>query len=160
MLEEIIKEVKEKQKEIAKLKKELLKKSEEAFLVGSKKILESCPELKSVSWTQYTPYFNDGDETIFSANTSYLTINGDENPRYLNPTIIQNHGTWDREKKVYVGRVEVPNPDYNKPLAEAVDKMSEFLGVFDNDFYKSQFGDHIQVTITENGVETEWYEHD
>lgn len=162
MIEEIIKEVKERQKEINELKKELHKKSEEAFFKGAKQIIDSCPELKSVSWNQYTPYFNDGDETIFSANTDYLQVNGDyaEDDDSLRPTIVVNHGTWNREKRVYEGRVEQPNPKYNKPLAEAVDKMTEFLGIFDDDFYKSQFGDHVTVTITSDGVDTEDYDHD
>lgn len=162
MIEEIIKEVKERQKEINELKKDLHKKSEEAFFKGAKQIIDSCPDLKSVSWNQYTPYFNDGDETIFSANTDYLKVNGDyvEDGDTLRPTIVVNRGTWNREKRIYEGRVENPNPNYNKNLSETVDKMTEFLGIFENDFYKTQFGDHTTVTITTNGVDTEDYEHD
>jgi len=162
MIEEIIKEVKDKQAEIANLKKELHKKSESAFFEGAKQIIDSCPELESISWNQYTPYFNDGDETIFSSNTNYLKVNGeyaDEN-NTLNPVIIENYGTWNREKRVYEGRVEKPNPNYNKTLSDAVDQMSEFLGIFDDDFYKSQFGDHVTVTINSNGVDTEDYDHE
>lgn len=162
MIEQIIKEVKEKQSEIAKLKQELHKKSEETFFMGAKEILDSCLELESVSWNQYTPYFNDGDETIFSAHISYLKVNGDyaEDDDSLRPTIVVNSGTWNRDKRVYEGRVEKPNPKYNQSLAEAVDKMSEFLGIFDDDFYKTQFGDHVTVTITADGVDTEDCEHD
>ena len=162
MIETIIKEVKEKQKEINDLKKDLHKKSEEAFFMGAKQILDSCPELKSVSWNQYTPYFNDGDTCQFSSNTDYLKVNGEyaEEFNTLNPVIVENYGTWNREKRVYEGRVEKPNPNYNKTLSDAVDKMSEFLGIFDDDFYKSQFGDHVTVTITDNGVDSEDYDHE
>jgi len=162
MIEEIIKEVKERQKEINELKKELHKKSEEAFFKGAKQIIDSCPDFKSVSWNQYTPYFNDGDETIFSANTDYLRVNGEyaDEDDSLRPTIVVTNGTWNREKRVYEGRVEKPNPNYNQSLAEAVDKMTEFLGIFDNDFFQTQFGDHVTVTITANGVDTEDYDHD
>jgi hypothetical protein len=162
MIEEIIKEVKEKQKEIAELKKELLKKSEEAFFTGSKKIMETCPDLKSVSWNQYTPHFNDGDVCEFSANTDYLTVNGNyvEDDDSLIERIVVKQGTWNRSTGFYEGRVEQPNPNFNKNLSDAVDRLSEFLSIFDNDFYKSQFGDHIKVTITPDGFDTEWYEHD
>lgn len=162
MIEEIIKEVKEKQSEIAKLKQELHKKSEKAFFEGAKQIIDSCPDLKSVSWSQYTPYFNDGDVCQFSANTNYLKVNGEhaEEDDTLRPNIVINYGTWNREKRIYEGRVEQPNPKYNKPLADAVDKMTEFLGIFDDDFYKTQFGDHITVTITDTGVDTEDYDHE
>jgi len=162
MIETIIKEVKDKQAEIANLKKELHKKSEAAFFEGAKQIIDSCPDLESVSWNQYTPYFNDGDETIFSANTDYLKVNGDlaEEDDSLRPTIVVTNGTWNREKRMYEGRVEKPNPKYNQSLSESVDKMTEFLGIFDDDFYKSQFGDHVTVTITANGVDTEDYDHE
>jgi len=30
--------------------------------------------LQSFSWTQYTPYFNDGDECVFRSNGSYPTV--------------------------------------------------------------------------------------
>ena len=162
MVEEIIKEVKEKQSEIAILKKELQKKSEEAFFKGAKQIFEAHPRLESVSWTQYTPYFNDGDATVFSAQTDYLKVNGEyaDEDDTLNPKIVKVQGTWNREKRIYEGRVEVDNPNFDKELSDGVDAISQFLNVFDDDFYKSQFGDHVRVTITANGVDTEDYEHD
>ena len=162
MIKDIIKEVKEKQSEIAQLKAELHKKSEEVFFKGAKQIFESHPKLESISWTQYTPYFADGDTCVFSAQTDYLQVNGeyaDENDT-LSPTIVKVYGTWNRQKQVYEGRIEEPNPNFDKELSDGVDAISEFLGVFDDDFYKSQFGDHVRVTITANGVDTEDYDHE
>ena len=49
MIKDIIKEVKEKQSEIAQLKAELHKKSEEVFFKGAKQIFESHPKLESIS---------------------------------------------------------------------------------------------------------------
>ena len=40
------------------------------------KIFDTFPEVKSVSWTQYTPYFNDGEECTFSAHIDYFYVNG------------------------------------------------------------------------------------
>lgn len=162
MIEEIIKEVKEKQSEIEILKKELQKKSEEAFFKGTKQIFNSNPKLVSVAWTQYTPYFNDGSECVFDANIDYLEVNGedsDENDS-LSPTIVKNYGNWNRTLGVYEDRVEEPNPNFDKELSEAVDSISEFLRAFNNEFYREQFGDHVKVTITSTGIETEEYEHE
>jgi hypothetical protein len=162
-LDEIIQEVKSKQKEIQVLKKELQKKSQEAFFKGAKEIFNTCPDFKSISWTQYTPYFNDGDECKFSANIDYPEINEDVdgfNEKSLNPNLVVNQGNWNRNLRTYEGRVEKPNPDYNVSLSKAVDSMSKFLQVFDQDFYKEQFGDHVKVTITPEGVSTEEYEHE
>lgn len=37
---------------------------------------DKYPELRSFGWTQYTPYFNDGDTCIFAAHTDDIAING------------------------------------------------------------------------------------
>ena len=76
-MEEMIAEIKQKQAEIKRLQKELQDKSSEIFLSSFKNLFEETPKLKSFAWSQYTPYFNDGDTCYFSANTDYLTINGD-----------------------------------------------------------------------------------
>ena len=34
------------------------------------------PRIQAISWTQYTPYFNDGDSCTFSAHTSYPSYIG------------------------------------------------------------------------------------
>ena len=37
-------------------------------------LFDKHPKLEAVSWTQYTPYFNDGDVCEFAAHTDYLTV--------------------------------------------------------------------------------------
>src|SRR4051794_19743146 len=50
------------------MKAELKTIGERLFKEGSQDIFDMFPELQSFSWTQYTPYFNDGDECIFRVN--------------------------------------------------------------------------------------------
>jgi hypothetical protein len=161
-MEEMLSEIKEKQAEIKKMQNELQKKSAEIFLSSFKKLFEENPTLKSFSWSQYTPYFNDGDTCYFSANTDYLWINGDQedDASWSQEKKVISWGTYNREKRIYEGRIEQDNPEYDKELTEASSKVKKFLSVFDEDFYQRQFGDHVQVTVTENGIETEGYEHD
>ena len=161
-MEEMLSEIKEKQAEIKKMQNELQKKSAEIFLSSFKKLFEENPTLKSFSWSQYTPYFNDGDTCYFSANTDYLWINGEneDDASWSQEKKVISWGTYNREKRIYEGRIEQDNPDYIPELAEASAKVKKFLSVFDKDFYQLQFGDHVQVTITENGIDTEDYEHD
>jgi hypothetical protein len=125
-------------------------------------LFEENPKLKSFGWTQYTPYFNDGDTCYFSANTDYLYINGEQEDEasWSQEKKVISWGTYNRDKRAYEGRIEQDNPDYIPELAEASAKVKKFLSVFDKDFYQLQFGDHVQVTVTENGIETEGYEHD
>lgn len=37
-------------------------------------LFEACPEIESVYWTQYTPYFNDGDSCEFSVHESHFNL--------------------------------------------------------------------------------------
>ena len=154
--------LKEKQEEIKKLKREMVEASNKIFTELTKSIFEENPKLKSFGWNQYTPYFNDGDTCTFSVNTDYIYINGDsvDESDWINETKITNYGTWNREKRQYEGRTEVPNLDYDPELSKVNDEIKEFLRNFDNDFFMSQFGDHAEVTITAEGVSVDEYEHD
>jgi hypothetical protein len=161
-MEEMIAEIKEKQAEIKRLQKELQERSSEIFLSSFKKLFEETPKLQSFGWTQYTPYFNDGDTCYFSVHTDYLYVNGDyqDSANWINEKKVISWGTYNRDKRIYEGRIEEDNPEYDKELSEAVDKVRTFLKLFDKNFYQSQFGDHTLVTVTPNGIETEEYEHD
>ena len=76
-MEEMIAEIKQKQAEIKRLQKELQDKSSEIFLSSFKNLFEETPKLKSFAWSQYTPYFNDGETCEFSANVDYIQMNGE-----------------------------------------------------------------------------------
>ena len=154
--------LREKQEEIKKLKQEMLEASNKIFTDLTKTIFEDHPKLESFGWHQFTPYFNDGETCEFSVNTDYIYINGEsvDESDWINETKITNYGTWNREKRQYEGRTEVPNFNYDKELVAACDEIKEFLSNFDNDFFMSQFGDHAEVTITTEGVSVDEYEHD
>jgi hypothetical protein len=154
--------LREKQEEIRKMKQEVLEASNKIFTDLTKTIFEEHPKLESFGWSQYTPYFNDGETCTFSANTDYIYINGQpaDEADWINETKITNYGTWNREKRQYEGRTEVPNLDYDPDLAKITDEVKEFLSNFDEDFFLSQFGDHAEVTITAEGVSVDEYEHD
>lgn len=154
--------LREKQEEIKKLKKEMIEASNKIFTELTKSIFEEHPKVESFGWTQYTPYFNDGDTCTFSAQTDYIYINGTsvDDSDWVSETTITNYGTWNREKRVYEGRTEVPNLNYDPELVKANDEIREFLRNFDEDFFLSQFGDHAEITVTAEGVSVDECEHD
>jgi hypothetical protein len=154
--------LREKQEEIKKMKKEMIEASNKIFTELTKSIFEEHPKVKSFGWNQYTPYFNDGDTCTFSANTDYIRINEEyvDDSNWVNETIITNYGTWNRDKKVYEGRTEVPNLNYDVELSKASDDITEFLSNFDDEFFISKFGDHAEITVTAEGVSVDEYEHD
>jgi hypothetical protein len=154
--------LREKQEEIKKLKEEMLEASNKIFTDLTKTIFEENPKVKSFGWNQYTPYFNDGETCTFSANTDYIYVNGvsvDESD-WISETKITNYGTWNREKREYEGRKEVPNLNYDPELVKSSDEIREFLRNFDEDFFMSQFGDHAEITVTVDGVSVDEYEHE
>jgi hypothetical protein len=154
--------LKEKQKEIAKLKAEAQQMASDAFDSFCKEIFEKHPKVESFGWSQYTPYFNDGDTCAFSANTDYISINGEhvDDSNWVSEKNITNWGTWNRDLRTYEGRVEVPNLDYDPELSKGADEITEFLSNFDDDFYITRFGDHAEITVSKDGVDVDEYEHD
>lgn len=161
-LEEKIKLLRTKNSEVYTLKDEIFNLSKDVFEDGCKNIFEKYPKVESFSWNQYTPYFNDGDTCTFSANTDYLNVNDEyvDDCEWMGATKVTNWGTYNRETKVYDGRVEVPNEKYDKELEDATDEIRNFLQMFDDDFYIRKFGDHSEITVTKEGVEVDDYDHD
>jgi hypothetical protein len=69
---------------IKSLNDELLAKTKEYLSVALKGYLATNPEVVTLGWPQYTPYFNDGDPCRFSAHVdSYsVYVNGYSGERY------------------------------------------------------------------------------
>jgi hypothetical protein len=154
--------IEEKRKNIIKLKKEVVDDSYDLFNEFCSEIFNKCERLDSFGWNQYTPYFNDGDTCIFSANTDYLYINGDnlDEAMWYSETNVTDWGKWNSQTRQYEGRVEVSNPNYDPDLAKITDEISQFLGNFDNDFFLSKFGDHAEIVVTKSGISVSECEHD
>lgn len=163
---------------------------------------DKYPELRSFGWTQYTPYFNDGDTCIFAAHTDDIAINGgspyelvdevDENGDevelsdedtcapaslgdvwYRNSTMWNNHGGpfgWVK------GGYQTPKPLTEEEIEQlpwrmrAREEISAMLSPLHSgkgyddpsrdSFFLKTFGDHVMVTITRDGYDTDWYEHE
>ena len=111
-----------------------------AFNGEVKQLFEKFPRLNSFSWTQYTPYFNDGDTCVFRVHTDDPDINGIEG--------YEISKAW--------GKYTDSNPELI-PLKEAVE---EFLASVPQESFLDLFGDHAQVTVTRKGVTTDEYSHD
>ena len=118
------------------LREQMQKQARVYFKEGCNKLFEKHPELDGFNWTEYTPYFNDGDTCEFSANTDY-------------PDII-------------VDGVEYG--DYGESLGDKEHELQKsvikFLSIFDNDDLLNMFGDHVKVFVTRDDVKVEDYEHD
>lgn len=160
--QEKLKQLQMKNSEIRDLKKQINSISDSIFDDFRQHIFSKYEQLESFGWTQYTPYFNDGEACLFFANTDYLIINGDyaEDSDWFSKENIINWGQWNRELKIHEGRVEESNNNYNEVLVNAYNEIVEFLSNFDNDYYLTKFGDHAEVIVTKNSVDISDYDHD
>jgi hypothetical protein len=115
--------------------------------------------VEAVRWTQYTPYFNDGEACLFG--TGEVTVKlvdgddtaGDEEDGYIS--------TYEMFNDSRLGRYNDPstvNPGF-EDLYSAVQALTREFEHFE-DFLLEAFGDHAQVTATTEGFDVAFYEHD
>lgn len=136
------------------LKTEMVDLGTKYFKEFSAQIFEDFPNVASFSWDQYTPYFNDGDECVFSINDYSASA------KLLDGTNWGGYNDDDEEEEgLYFYSYGGKQPETEKEkLAVAV---QSFLSVLDESTAKALFGDHTRVTINRDGTtETELYEHD
>ena len=151
--------------EMKRLRDEARSKVKNFFIKGMNKIFEMYPEVKSVSWRQYTPYFNDGEECTFGAHIDDFYVNGHDSygdTMYgYSEDDFEGENVLIREEMDYdwVNSKKV----YRKPGSKSIkihDAISDFLSQLDDDDYKTMFGDHAIVIVRKDEVVVEEYDHD
>jgi hypothetical protein len=129
------------------------------------------PTITEFGWTQYTPYFNDGDVCEFSVGEVWVrtTEEVDNEKReyddydlslWNHPSL--GHGVYD-----YVGEgwesqyVEVGYEGTDEKRYRRVNALNEAItsGQYESALLNA-FGDHALVTVRKDGIEVEFYEHD
>lgn len=120
--------------QMASIRAEMTTKAKAALEEQAKAIFAKYPELETFGWTQYTPYFNDGDPCVFGAIVDYPYINDDDSG--------------------------FARADGKRWEERAMWDVAEFLRVLDNDTFRDMFGDHALVTVSRDGVTVKEYSHD
>lgn len=140
---EIVEKIKLAVAEFDAKRKELLEQLKADFPALLAPLFEKYPGVKNVRWTQYTPYFNDGDSCEFSSNASWADLNNDAD----------EDDDDDDSETVKSQAAEIPD--------KAEDEFHEVLGSIDDSFYRDLFGDHVEVIVKRDGTITvEEYSHD
>lgn len=166
---------------INELKKQMQQELQTEFTGALAELFDAYPFVTSLSFTAYTPMFNDGDECTYSANHGDCDINGYDryndsvngegenvirNARetiYVeepNPEYDCNYRGWEGNKRDKTKHVKKPNPDFNPLYEEAVEAFRSALAVVDDDNWEQMVGDHVKVTITREGITTDEYDHE
>jgi hypothetical protein len=135
-------------KKIADARAEVSERTKEAVGALFKAFFAARSEVTAVCWTQYTPYFNDGEACVFSVHgASVSTLTGVDWGA--------NHSRYDdRDEPVFRDSYEI---DDNEPLKEALRALERS---FDHDIFEAAFGDHARIVVTLEGFHVSEYSHD
>ena len=171
---ELLNNIKEKLAEIKRQQEQLTEELRKDFAPMLKPLFEkSNGRITSLGWVQYTPYFNDGDECEFSVNKDLdygIRVNGEylEDSEFFNTSLyglsnyVKKDGSYEKWIEKYPeDTLSTDNMNEELNLYSILLEFVEVLNSIDSSFFMSLFGDHVEVTIFENGViQTEEYEHD
>ena len=163
---EELKSLREKREAIAK---EITEKATVLFKEASSTLFVEFPNLVSFGWTQYTPYFNDGDTCTFGSNhtnpwikfTSFENEENEEDDEDLDYDDEFSEYRYYNYSKDYKTKTLKPGLTEAK-LAEVTTghAVIDFLRNFDDDDMLHMFGDHQKVIVTASKVLADDYDHD
>jgi hypothetical protein len=142
--------------EYAELRKNFSEKMQNEFKKEIAVLFKNIPDLQTIKWNQYTPYFNDGDPCVFSVHGAVFSNAPSE--------LVSSWGDLDSEDDSHWC---FPG-DYNSISKESKDMMKTISRAVCSsemeDVMLAMFGDHVKVTITRDNdgisIETEDYDHD
>jgi hypothetical protein len=112
---------------------------------GLQEFMNSHPDVKAIGWTQYTPYFNDGEECIFGVHGLHASAKDERDDSLYG----------DGWEEIYSKVPEGFSPESWKALQELESALSG-----GEPELKAAFGDHVQVIVTRDGVDIDSYDHD
>lgn len=169
-------------------KKKLQKDGAAAMKEMFSDFFKAHPEVRSIVWTQYTPYFNDGEPCVFGVNDLDLRVNREgvaEDAYNVYKSESDDDSDADDDNRAYCSfaralesiRDDKRNQDavkrgWNKNKLRALTQQEEQLLSDFNDIKaafaseavssicETVFGDHVLVAARPDGFETYSYEHD
>ena len=136
------------------LQKEFQTTAQALFKETTKEFFEQNPLVKAIVWTQYTPYFNDGDTCEFRVGCATFTNSDGADIRW-GEYQGEDEGVWCYSDDCYSD--DVP-PEVNTQLCDSFDRMLQSSEM--EDVMHAMFDDHVKVIATREGFEVEEYDHD
>lgn len=160
-IKQITVNLKDMQKELQAVKAQFSERATAEFTKAINQIFVEYPQLETIAWTQYSPYFNDGEECTFGVHAStFSNAPADE----FNLWGEWNDKTEAEEKQYWaIGQNWYDDEEANSP-AGLMDVHREFDRILQSsefeDILHEMFGNHVKVICTKTGIDTEEYDHD
>ena len=119
-----------------------------SIIKNSIKIIFEKTQVKAIYWTQYTPYFNDGEECTFEIHSILVSTDTlstfDEDEKSSNTYAIDY-----LDSKVF--------SDYEIELISNLVRILQDEDIAE--VLKFSFGDHVAITATEEGISIQDHNH-
>lgn len=143
------------------------------------KVFEENPELTQISWTGYTPYFNDGETCEYGVNEPSFCFTEEFAKSLIDTTYLKKwtnevrkvtaeeasvltgaEDGLDYERSLYEIRQYLSSPN-NERLLQNLEDVNKFIASM-GETCKIIFGDHVQITLRrgEKDFVVEGYSHD
>lgn len=141
---------------------------------------EAHPEVVAVRWTQYTPYFNDGDPCVFHVHElsdvrfapgtplptgAYVSEedddydDDDEEDEGENASGKVAAGSWYEAWNLGATWNDAKRGYDYEPLGLSIKELNEQLQEME-DILRDAFGDHVRITATRAAFDVAEYNHD
>lgn len=183
----ILEKINQQNDKIEDMKKAHMEDLQSEFKNIIKMFFDECPKIQAVLWSQFTPYFNDGDPCIFRINgpifvtqnfdtknlrDSYEYEDDDEYASLSVPSV-----SWQKDIN-YARNILENNPSawqkeyYSSNIIKLEEMQNDFNGydekiklftrlIHDNeDMINKVYGDGVLVYLTPTEVIVEQYSHD
>lgn len=149
-------QINEKKAELDRIIKEFGQQAVKEYLQG---FWEKNPSISGLRWSQYTPYFNDGDPCVFRVND--VRFRFEDTPEDGGDYEDGYEDLWSYK---YSRFRDTPREDRDVVL----EQIPEFVAartlnsIWSNNEMTmlSVFGDHVQITADRNKIEVDEYNHD
>jgi len=166
--------------QIEALRTQNIETSKKVFHASIASFFKAFPEVAAIRWRQYTPYFNDGDVCEFSVHEPAVFSKKDfeegvdddyEYNSWRGPSSwtykyvaenIDRYGDLEVYKQ-QIADYELMKAELGSRYEEIVRGIKKFLNVFnsiEDDTMLSLFGDHVEITVTPDGIEIDEYSHE
>lgn len=145
---------------VGKIKQEMVVEGKSVIKDTLKELFAAFPMIESVKWTQYTPYFNDGDACEFSVNDVEIKLGG-----AIGKAIEASEEDDDDERGwINLEYDNVDNVDgidklTKNALSKAIKSLNEGFQDLEDAMYES-FGDHVEIVATRTSIDVNECSHD
>jgi hypothetical protein len=112
--------------------------------------------VEKVRWTQYTPYFNDGEVCSFGLYEIQVKMVGEDIAGYDDDGYISTYEMT--EFRRYETPTHIVKPQFTE-VHPALKTLNDQIKHFE-DFLLVSFGDPAEVTATRDGFHVDFYDHE